>query len=74
MDTLTSEFVRACSLDELKAKGRLVVHGRHPPILLVYDQGRVFALDNRCPHMGFPLERGSVADGISDLPLASCPV
>ena len=64
MDTLTSEFVRACSLDELKAKGRLVVHGRHPPILLVYDQGRVFALDNRCPHMGFPLERGSVADGI----------
>ena len=38
MDTLTSEFVRACSLDELKAKGRLVVHGRHPPILLVYDK------------------------------------
>jgi nitrite reductase/ring-hydroxylating ferredoxin subunit len=44
--------VRACSLDELRAKGRLVVHGRHPPILLVYDNGRVFALDNRCPHMG----------------------
>ena len=64
MDTLTSEFVRVCSLDELKAKGRLVVHGRHPPILLVYDQGQVFALDNRCPHMGFPLDRGSVADGI----------
>src|SRR5215203_5614081 len=64
MDPLTSEFVRACSLDELKAKGRLVVRGRRPPILLVYDQGRVFALDNRCPHMGFPLERGSIADGI----------
>jgi nitrite reductase/ring-hydroxylating ferredoxin subunit len=64
MDTLPSEFVRACSLDDLRTNGRLVVHGRHPPILLVYDQGRVFALDNRCPHMGFPLERGSVADGI----------
>ena len=25
---------------------------------------RVFALDNRCPHMGFPLDRGSVEDGI----------
>ena len=24
----------------------------------------IFALDNRCPHMGFPLERGSVEDGI----------
>jgi hypothetical protein len=28
------------------------------------DRGRVFALDNRCPHMGFPLERGSIEDGI----------
>jgi hypothetical protein len=26
--------------------------------------GRIFALDNRCPHIGFPLERGSVEDGI----------
>src|SRR3954471_1875376 len=24
----------------------------------------VYAVDNRCPHMGFPLHRGSVADGI----------
>jgi nitrite reductase/ring-hydroxylating ferredoxin subunit len=60
----TSDFVRACSLAELKAKGRLVVHGRHSPILVVYDRGRVFALDNRCPHMGFPLDRGTVEDGI----------
>jgi nitrite reductase/ring-hydroxylating ferredoxin subunit len=60
----TSDFVRACSLAELKAKGRLVLHGRHSPILVVYDGGRVFALDNRCPHMGFPLDRGSVEDGI----------
>src|ERR1700755_3386500 len=25
---------------------------------------RVRAVDNRCPHMGFPLHRGSVCDGI----------
>lgn len=56
--------MRAFSLAELRAKGRLVLHGRHPPILVVYDGGRVFALDNRCPHMGFPLHRGSVEDGI----------
>jgi nitrite reductase/ring-hydroxylating ferredoxin subunit len=49
---------------ELKAKGRLVLHGGHRPILVIYDRGRVFALDNRCPHMGFPLERGSIEDGI----------
>jgi nitrite reductase/ring-hydroxylating ferredoxin subunit len=64
MDLPSGEFVLAGSLEELKAKGRLVLHGGHRPILVVYDRGRVFALDNRCPHMGFPLERGSVEDGI----------
>lgn len=64
MDTRASDFVRACNLKELKAEGRLVLHGRHTPILLIYDGGRVFALDNRCPHMGFPLDRGSIVDGI----------
>ena len=56
--------MHACSLIELEAKGRLLLHGRHSPILVVHDGGRVFALDNRCPHMGFPLDRGSVDDGI----------
>jgi nitrite reductase/ring-hydroxylating ferredoxin subunit len=64
VDAPSREFVFAGSLDELKAKGRLVLHGVHRPILVIYDRGRVFALDNRCPHMGFPLERGSVEDGI----------
>jgi nitrite reductase/ring-hydroxylating ferredoxin subunit len=64
MDLPTKEFVLAGSLEELKTKGRFVVHGSHRPILVIYDRGRVFALDNRCPHMGFPLERGSVEDGI----------
>jgi nitrite reductase/ring-hydroxylating ferredoxin subunit len=64
MDLPSREFELAGSLEELKAKGRLVLHGSHRPILVVYDRGSVFALDNRCPHMGFPLERGSVEDGI----------
>jgi nitrite reductase/ring-hydroxylating ferredoxin subunit len=64
MDVPNREFVLAGSLEQLKAKGRLVMHGGHRPILVIYDRGRVFALDNRCPHMGFPLERGSVEDGI----------
>jgi nitrite reductase/ring-hydroxylating ferredoxin subunit len=56
--------VRAGSFDQLKAEGRLIVHGPHRPILVVYAYDRVFAFDNRCPHMGFPLDRGSVEDGI----------
>jgi len=64
MDTVASDFVRAGTLQELKAKKRLLVHGRHRPILVVEESGHVFALDNRCPHMGFPLDRGSIDDGI----------
>jgi nitrite reductase/ring-hydroxylating ferredoxin subunit len=64
MDAPTTGYALAGSLEELKAKGRLVLHGDHRPILVIYARGRVFALDNRCPHMGFPLERGSVDDGI----------
>jgi nitrite reductase/ring-hydroxylating ferredoxin subunit len=64
MNAPNKDFALAGSLEELKAKGRLVVRGGHRPILVIYDRGRVFALDNRCPHMGFPLERGSVEDGI----------
>ncbi|WP_275096655.1 Rieske (2Fe-2S) protein [Sedimenticola hydrogenitrophicus] len=59
-----SDFILACTLEELEAKGRLLVSGRHRPVLVVHDRGQVFALDNRCPHMGFPLDRGSVEDGI----------
>jgi nitrite reductase/ring-hydroxylating ferredoxin subunit len=64
MQPSSPEFVRAGTLEELKAKGRLVVHGQHRPILLVHADGHVFALDGRCPHMGFPLDRGSIEDGI----------
>ena len=64
MKSPSPDFVRAGTLEELKAKGWFVVHGQHRPILLVHAEGHVFALDNRCPHMGFPLDRGSVEDGI----------
>jgi hypothetical protein len=41
MDAPSREFVRAGSLEELKAKGRFVLHGGHRPILVIYDRGRV---------------------------------
>src|SRR5204862_6874897 len=58
------DFVHAGTLADLKRKGRLVLRGPHRPILRISDRDRVFALDNRCPHMGFPLERGAGDDGI----------
>src|SRR5438876_3643302 len=62
---LTSpRLVRAASLAELREAGRLVVHVGGHVICLFADGDGVSAVDNRCPHMGFPLHRGSVADGI----------
>jgi nitrite reductase/ring-hydroxylating ferredoxin subunit len=52
------------SLEELKQKGYLSVTAQGHDIVLFYHQGEVHALDNRCPHMGFPLSRGSTKDGI----------
>jgi len=61
---VSTKFLRAGTIEELKSKRRLVVRGSHRPILVVADGDRVYALDNRCPHMGFPLDRGSIEDGI----------
>ena len=54
----------AGSLSELrKSRVRVVKGGRHGIAVFAHD-GRLFALDNRCPHLGFPLDRGTVKDGV----------
>jgi nitrite reductase/ring-hydroxylating ferredoxin subunit len=65
MTAVASErLVRAASLAEVREAGRLVASvGGHTVVLFSVGE-RVHAVDNRCPHMGFPLHRGSVADGI----------
>ncbi|MBW3624807.1 MAG: Rieske (2Fe-2S) protein [Armatimonadetes bacterium] len=53
-------------LNELKQKGCLVVQGFDRKVALFYDSAKdeVHAVDNRCPHLGFPLDKGTVQDGI----------
>jgi nitrite reductase/ring-hydroxylating ferredoxin subunit len=58
------ELIRVGPLDELKQRGCTVVTGRGHTIAVYYHDGQVYAVDNRCPHMGFPLDRGTVKDGI----------
>ena len=65
MTVVTPErLVRAASLAELRTAGRLVVHLDRHTLCLFADGDEVYAVDNRCPHMGFPLHRGTVCDGI----------
>ena len=60
----SGEFFRAASLADLQEKRVMMVRGEDRALLLCSYEDRVFALDNRCPHMGFPLSKGSVQDGI----------
>ncbi len=55
---------RAADLSRLRAEGRAIYTGGDRPVVLFYRDGEAFALDNRCPHMGFPLSRGTVEDGM----------
>jgi len=61
---VTDQLVRAASIAELRESGRLVVHLEGHTVVLFLDGDEVHACDNRCPHMGFPLHRGSLQGGI----------
>jgi|AntDeeMetagen681_2_1112603.scaffolds.fasta_scaffold01588_2 nitrite reductase/ring-hydroxylating ferredoxin subunit len=60
----TDRFVRATSLHALADAGRelFTTHGRS--IALFHHEDEVRAVDNRCPHMGFPLSDGTVEEGV----------
>jgi len=59
-----NNYLPVGTLEELKQKGCLSVPAQGHNIVVFYHDGEVHALDNRCPHMGFPLNRGSTKDGI----------
>ncbi len=59
-----SQFVPVASLDALADSSCTVVRANGHTIALFQHDGEIHAVDNRCPHMGFPLERGTVRDGI----------
>ena len=61
MDVPSREFVLAGSVEELKAKGRLVLHRSHRPIFIVYGLGRVFAVR---PPVGQPFWKTEYATSI----------
>ena len=64
MATTVSEEIRVGPLDELVEQECIVVTGGGRTIAVFHHNDNVYAVDNRCPHMGFPLNRGTVKDGI----------
>jgi nitrite reductase/ring-hydroxylating ferredoxin subunit len=64
LETQSDSFVRAARLEDVRTAGRISVRVDGRSLALFFHNGRVYAVDNRCPHMGFPLHRGTVRDGI----------
>lgn len=64
MAIANDQAVYAAKLADLERAGRLTLNLRGHTIVLFAFDGTVYAANNRCPHMGFPLDRGSVQDGI----------
>jgi nitrite reductase/ring-hydroxylating ferredoxin subunit len=60
----SSQYVRAASLADIRARGCLPIQLQGHSLALFVANGGVSAVDNRCPHMGFPLHRGTVKDGV----------
>lgn len=56
--------VRAGTLADLQRDGRLLAKVGTVPVVVVWHENRAWAIEDRCPHMGFPLHRGSVEAGL----------
>ena len=59
-----SDLVKVADADELREEGRLISRAGNRALALFYHEGEFRAVDNRCPHMGFPLAEGTVDEGI----------
>ena len=64
MTKTADRLIDAGSVEEVRARGCTVVTGGGHAIAVFPLGDRFAAVDNRCPHMGFPLDRGTVSNGI----------
>ncbi len=55
---------RAGSLAELQSTGRLLTKVGNLPVVVFWSEDRAWAIEDRCPHMGFPLHQGTVESGL----------
>ena len=57
----TEDWISAGTLEQLKSDGAKVIKGG---IAVFAHEDGAAAVDNRCPHLGFPLHLGSLCNGI----------
>lgn len=64
MSTRQQDFTRVASLPEVAEGKSKAVRVKGHSIALFNVEGRIYATDNQCPHMGYPLTRGAVRHGV----------
>ena len=63
-DGVGTAEVRAGSLFDLRGEGRLVTKVGAIPVVVFWHDDRAWAIEDRCPHMGFPLHEGTLEAGL----------
>ena len=64
MTDKSNGLLSAGTVEEIRKRGCTVVTGAGQTIAVFAKDHTFAAVDNRCPHMGFPLDRGTVKNGI----------
>jgi len=64
MSNTQSNFVKVADLKDVPEGTPKAVRVEGRSIALFQHQGNVYATDNQCPHMGYPLTRGRVRNGV----------
>jgi nitrite reductase/ring-hydroxylating ferredoxin subunit len=69
MTAIERRWVRALSLDEVPIGGVSVYRGEDCQVAVFrVDDETLYAVDNRCPHEGYPLDKGYVVDCVVTCP------
>ena len=65
MEHQTQNWVKVAELSEVpEGQPKAIQMGEGRSIALFNVDGKIYATDNQCPHMGYPLTRGTVRNGI----------
>ena len=61
---MIDQAVRAGTLAELQHSGQLLTKVGSVPVVVFWHDDAPYAIEDRCPHLGFPLHQGTVEAGL----------
>ena len=64
MSTHPTEFIKVASATEIVEGKPKAVRVKGHSIALFNVGGTIYATDNQCPHMGYPMTRGAIRNGV----------